>query len=287
MNSPFVRRKRLAAEIRSLREAQGFNHSQLGDKARLHRLKISRLETGERAPNITDVMKILTALGVEGDQWHQLVRIAEDAAEKGWWTQLGKGMGRRQQLIADLEAGARHVHEYQIFVIPALLQTRDYALHRGEQTNTGRSGHDVSGHVEGRKLRQRMFFRTDGPEYDVILDEPAIRRLTAPPPVMAAQLRHLADVATTEARTRVRVLPLDARISGYQAPRSPFTLFRYPDPGDPIVAAVDTETTDLILTRTDEVRPYLDRFDRLWEASLSVEESRGLIAEIADALSRR
>src|SRR5262245_14982455 len=140
MNSPLVRRKRLASEIRTLREAQGLNHEQLGKAAGFHRLKISRLETGERPPIVTDVMKILTALGSDGDRWHQLIRIAEDAAERGWWREFGEDMGPRQQVYADLEAGAVSVRTYEIFAIPGLLQTPEYARWRGVQAEPGRSG---------------------------------------------------------------------------------------------------------------------------------------------------
>src|SRR5215510_4566725 len=62
--------------------------------------------TGERPPNVTDVMKILTALGVDGDRWHELIKIAEEASERGWWAEYGDHMGSRQRIYADLEAGA-------------------------------------------------------------------------------------------------------------------------------------------------------------------------------------
>jgi transcriptional regulator with XRE-family HTH domain len=288
MNSPFVRRKRLASEIRALREAQGLNHEQLGSKAGFHRLKISRLETGERPPNVTDVMKILTALGVEGDRWHELVHIAEEAAERGWWTEYGDAMGPRQRIYADLEAGATRVRTYEIFSIPGLLQTPEYTRHRGVQaSDTGKEPGNLDRSVEARTVRQRMFHRPDGPEFEVLLDEPAIRRLSSPPEIMHAQLRHLLDVATNWPRTRIRVLTIDARIPGYEVPRSPFSLFDYPDRGDPLVAAVDTETTDLVFTRKHEVSPYVHRFEHLSEASLPVEASTQMIRKAIEDLSSR
>jgi len=154
MNSPFVRRKRLASEVRALREAMGLNHEQLGKAAGFHRLKISRLETGERAPNVTDVMKILTALGVDGERWHELVRIAEDAAERGWWAEYGDDMGSRQRVYADLEAGATSVRTYEIFVFPGLLQIPEYALQRGVQAEGGRPPEYVERNIEARAVRQ-------------------------------------------------------------------------------------------------------------------------------------
>ncbi|MCW2946488.1 MAG: helix-turn-helix domain protein [Actinoallomurus sp.] len=285
MNSPLVRRKRLASEIRTLREAQGLNHEQLGKATGFHRLKISRLETGERPPIVTDVMKILTALGVEGDRWHELVRIAEDAAERGWWREFGDDMGPRQQVYADLEAGAASVRTYEIFAVPGLLQTSEYARWRGVQAAPGRPEDYVQRNVDAREVRQKMFHRPDGPEYEVILEELAIRRLSAPPDIMATQLRHLVDFATNAPRTTIRILAVDARIDGYEVSRSLFSLFAYPDPDDPLVAAVDTETTDLVLTKPDEISPYVRRLDRLRDAALPVQDSIEMIREITDVLS--
>ncbi|WP_329252380.1 helix-turn-helix domain-containing protein [Actinoallomurus sp. NBC_01490] len=57
------------------------------------RMKISRLENARIRPDLAEVMKILDILGAKGDRWHDIVRIARDAAEKGWWDAYGDAMG--------------------------------------------------------------------------------------------------------------------------------------------------------------------------------------------------
>lgn len=52
-----------------------------------------------------DVMRILDALGVEGDRWTQVMTIAREAGEKGW-CESTRGIGERQALYANLEARA-------------------------------------------------------------------------------------------------------------------------------------------------------------------------------------
>lgn len=49
------------------------------------------------------------------------------------------------------------------------------------------------------------------------------------------------------------VLPLDARLPGALLPKSPFTLYTFPDTEDPPMVVVDTITTDLVHTEPDEV----------------------------------
>jgi hypothetical protein len=50
------------------------------------------------------------------------------------------------------------------------------------------------------------------------------------------------------------------------------------------VVAIDTVTSDVILTGEAEVTPYERMYERLREAALSPEESAKLLTEAADAL---
>jgi hypothetical protein len=50
------------------------------------------------------------------------------------------------------------------------------------------------------------------------------------------------------------------------------------------VVAIDTVTSDVILTDEAQVAPYERMYERLREAALSPEESAKLLTEAADAL---
>ena len=71
------------------------------------------------------MIKILDALGVDGDRWTEIVTIAREASEKGWW-ESGKTMGDRQALIANLEAGAATIRQYEQTFVPGLLQVPEF-----------------------------------------------------------------------------------------------------------------------------------------------------------------
>jgi transcriptional regulator with XRE-family HTH domain len=270
--SPYVRRLRLATEIRARREAANLTSEELGKRIGQSRMKISRLETGARRPDIGDVMKILDVLGVDGDEWRALVQVARDAAERGWWeTPEFAGMGDRQKLYADLECGATTIREYQIFV-PGLLQTRDYTRARRPIRDSSPQ-FDLEQAVEARQRRQQELHRDGGPAYQAVLDEAAVRRIAADPPVMEAQLTRLVELASADERVAIRVLPVDAIMAGYRLPYSPFGVYTYPDPGDPLVVVVDTVTTDLVLTGPEEVGPYTDLYEAIHSAALPANES--------------
>jgi transcriptional regulator with XRE-family HTH domain len=280
MISPYVRRLRLAAELRALRAEQGLTHEQLAKKIGLSRANISRLENGH-ATDQADVMRILDALGVEGERWTTILTIARQAGERGWW-ESNKQMGERQALYANLEAGARTITEFQGTFVPGLLQTTEFTKARIEADRQTRIGdYTTDKAIEGRIGRQRMLRRPDGPTYEVVLDEVAIRRRSAPPETMKAQLYHLAATVNIDPRMSLRVLPVNADIEGYSVPRSAFSVYTFTDPGDPNIVVADTVTNDLVLTEDDAVRRYIELFDRLRQASLSKEASLELLIEIA------
>lgn len=283
MISPYVRKLRLAAEMRRLRADAGLTADQLAKLIGRSRADISRLENGHVADQ-ADVIKILDAIGVDGDQWTAIVTIAREASEKGWWESL-RTMGDRQALVADLEAGAASIRKYEQTHVPGLLQTPEYARALAASSTLEPLAGTVDGLLAGRSGRQRMLRRPGGPTLDVIVDEVAVYRLTAPADVMKKQLYHLATVVNTEPKVTLRVLPVHARIKDFTVPRCTFTIYTYPDPSDPQVVAIDTVTSDLILTDPDQVTLYDRLYERLREAALSPEQSLDLLTKAASSLS--
>lgn len=288
MISPYVRRQRLARELRQLREATDLTHAQLAHRLGQSRMKITRLENGHTIRDEqTTVMRIIDELGVHGERWTQIMALARDASERGWWASSAPAMGARQALYADLEAGAAAIAEFQLF-IPGLLQTPQFAHQRQlAETEIGPVTFSTQQAVEARQMRQRMLRRPEGPSYEVVLDEIAVRRLPASPQVMAAQLEHLMALAE-EPKITVRVLPVSAQIEGHVMPRSAFSLYTYPDPQDPQVVAVDTVTTDLVLsslTEDAQVKRYLTLYERLRRAALSPPESMSLLTAVTTELT--
>lgn len=289
MISPYVRRQRLAVELRSLREAAELTHADLARRIGQSRMKITRLENGH---SIRDgqatVMRIIDELGVGGDKWTEMMAVARDASERGWWVSFGQAMGARQALYADLEAGASAIAEYQPF-IPGLLQTPEFAYQRQvAEAEIGPVTFQSQRAVEGRQTRQRMLRRPGGPSYEVVLDEIAVRRLSAPPAVVAAQVEHLVALAS-EPQITIRVLPVNAMIEGYVTPRSAFSVYTYPDRQDPRVVAVDTVTTDVVLTSLTEhveVSRYDGLYQRLCDAALAPLESVEFLTSVVAELPR-
>ena len=90
---------------------------------------------------------------------------------------------------------------------------------------------------------------------------------------MERQIATMVDECAHRSDRALRVLPVGARIEGDAVPRSAFCVYQYLDPADPVVVAVDTLTTDLILVDPEEVGHHLALYQRLREASLSPTDS--------------
>lgn len=280
MISPHVRRLRLAAELRALRVQAGLTHEELAREIGESRAQISRLENAHVVDQ-ADVIKILEALRVGGDRWTEIMTIAREAGERGWW-ETTRGIDRRQAIYADLEAGAATLREFQNSFVPGLLQTPEFTRARIDvQDPAAPPTVTADPTIEARTARQRMLRRPGGPTYDVILDEVAVRRRAVPPETAKAQLYHLAARANGDAKTSLQVLPIDAKIEGYSVPRSTFSIYTFSDPKDPNVVMVDTVTEDLMLTDDEQVKRYDGLFERLRRAALPVEDSLEYIVKTA------
>jgi transcriptional regulator with XRE-family HTH domain len=290
--SPLIRRKRLASTLRHLRESKGkeWTAEHLAKQiradhpgARVDRSKISKIETGAMLASVSLVRMMLRTLGVtDSAKITQLVEIAADAANSGWWKGY-PAMGRRQQVYADLESGAQ-VSEWQNFTIPGLVQCEDYIRARMHLAGNLTPA-EVESAVEAKLMRAQMLLKPDGSaaSYSVIIDEVAVQRPSAPPKVMQVQLEHLCALAADNDKVTVRILPRRALIDGYLVPRSPFSIYHYPD-GDPTAVAVDTDADDLIRTAVDdkeedrvEVARYEERYARIEAAALSLEKTVKLL----------
>ena len=283
MISTYIRRLRLGSELRAMRTAAGLTHEEIAHRIGVSRAQVSRLENGHLVDQ-RHVMLILDALGIGGERWTQVINIAREAGEQGWWESV-RGLGEKQALRANLEAGAGSIREYQQALVPDLLQMADFARARlNADTGLVPADSTADATLAGQAGRQRMLSRPGAPRYEAVVEEVVIRRLSAPPTTTAKQLRHLVAACDGQASIGLRVLPTDARIDGFAIPCCSFRLYSYPDPGDLAIAVIDTVPSDLVVTEPAQVERYDQLYVRLSDAALSPEQSRDLIIEAAGAL---
>jgi transcriptional regulator with XRE-family HTH domain len=286
MTSPYVRRRRLAEELRKLREDRDLTTGELARLVYQSRTKISKLENAQIRPDLAEIVTMLKALEVTGRQYDKIHELAHAAACKGWWDRYGNAMGPRQRLYADLESGAASIRSYNQTAFPAVLQIPEFIDAMVELDRCqGSLDYRPERMTDARMRRQQHLLGPDGPTYEAVLDECMIHRLAVPAPVKAAQLRHLIKVVTAEGRITMRVLPADTLIPGGFLPKASFFLYAFPDPSDPTMAVIDTVTADVVLTQRGELSRYTEMYDRLRQAALPVDDTVAFLEGPANRLT--
>jgi transcriptional regulator with XRE-family HTH domain len=280
--SPTVRRKRLGAELRRLREQAGLTCEEVGQRLECSGTRISRIETGRINVRPGDVHEMLEIYGITGDAAAALVQLAREARRKGWWHTYGRVLPPWFEAYIGLESEAVRLRDFQPLVMPGLLQTEDYARAvLRAAPNAGRA-EDIDQQVALRMDRQAVLAHANPPDLRVVLSESVLRAQVGGPAIMRTQLSRLIDLAE-RATVTLQVLPFTA--SAHVHPISPFTILEFAETADPAVVYLEHLTGNLFLENEDDVRRYAAVFDRLRAEALDTGPSAGLIAQIGAGLA--
>lgn len=283
-----VRRRRLGAELRRLREAAGLTGDQVITRVGwASASKLSRLENGRSRPDLGDVLDLLDLYEVTGAAREELIGVTRDAGNTRGWLRSYPVMTPRQRSYAELEAGCAEIFEYAPGILPGLLQTPGYTRIRLLSSRSLISHEDVEDpeiEVAARTARQSTLTReVDPPRYVAVLEEDALGARGGPLEVMAEQLHHLARLGTLP-NVALLVLPRASRIANWYMPETSFSIYRFADQDDPDAVAVENLAADLISTDEATLARYQQVFGWLCEAARPREESLTWITESAAAL---
>jgi len=278
--SPTVRRRRLAAELRRLRERAHLTGDQVAERLGWSPSKISRYELARTGLNPAEVGKLLDLYGVDELQRDELLALAREARLKGWWEAYADALPENNLAFIGLEAQASSVREWQPEVVPGLLQTQKYArevvrgFQRVETIPPGR----VERRLQARLERQQVLIREPPLELHVVLDESVLLRCMGDNSVMDAQLRRLVEVSRLPNVT-LQILPLDLP---HSLSVDSFVLLTFGDERGATlhdVASAEHLTGELHLEGEADTYQYRLAFDFLAQQSLNPAESRELIAK--------
>jgi transcriptional regulator with XRE-family HTH domain len=281
--SPTVRRRRLAAELRAIRESKGKSGDSVAAALKWSPSKISRYERARTGLRPREVERLLDYYQITGPRRALLLELAEDAAQKGWWEEFADSLSEDYQQFIGLEHEATSIAVWHVDVAPGLLQTEAYARHiissysRVEPIPPGMIGRLV----RVRMLRQQVLGR-EGLQLSVVLDESVLKRRIGDDLVMYEQLQRLAREAE-HPNMKLQVLPLNAQHTVFG---ESFVIFGFGADSDAMMQdVVSTEHLRSGFSLEGERETYLHRiaFQMLADASLSPADSRDLILETAES----
>ncbi|WBB78278.1 helix-turn-helix transcriptional regulator [Micromonospora sp. WMMD882] len=274
--SPTIRRRRLGAELRRLRDAAGITIDTVAERLECSSSKISRIETGHTSVTPRDVRDMLLIYGVSAAESEELVQIAREARQRGWWHPYSSVLNGA---YVGLEAAARSVRTYEQQVVPGLLQTAEYAGAMIQLARPDMPADEVTQRVRVRSNRQSLLTQDDPIDLWVVLDEAVVSRPVGGDEVMRAQLTRLAEVAELPNVT-IQLLPFE--VGAHAAMDGSFTILDFPERGDPDVVYAENATGGLFLEKSDELRRFNYIFDQIRARAMRPEESIAHIAELAE-----
>jgi len=273
--SPTIRRRRLGFELRRYREQSGLTIDAVADRLACSKSKVSRIETGHTTATPRDVQDLLAVYGVKGAVSDELVQIAREARQKGWWHPLTTVL---TGAYVGLEAAAKRIRAYEQQVVPGLLQTEKYAKAMLHTARPDIDQDEAERRVRVRMQRQSLLIQDDPIELWVVLDEAVLSRPVGGDAVMREQLVRLLD-ATELPNVTLQILPFAA--GAHAGMDGTFAILDFPDEQDPDVVFAENATGGLFIEKADELLKYHVIFRSLHAAALPAEDSAAMLADVA------
>ncbi|HLI36930.1 MAG TPA: helix-turn-helix transcriptional regulator [Streptosporangiaceae bacterium] len=275
--SPSLRRRRLAAELRKMRDQCGLSVTEAANRLGWQASRISRIETRQSGITAPDLRKLLDLYGVEDQGYRNyLTELARRVNERGWWQKYAGLIISEYADLISLEAEARAIRTYEQELVPGLLQIPEYARALFRTARTTDTAEQIDRWVEIRMERQEILTRSDPPppRFNVVLSEGALRRPVGGYEVMRRQLEYLIR-PRDRANITIQVLPFDA--GAHPAMVGPFTVMSFPDADDLGVVNVENATGALFLEEPAELRIYDEIWSALQASALSADDSRAFL----------
>lgn len=280
---PSVTRRRLAAELRRLREEQGLTADEVADTLQWSGSKISRIELCRTGVKTADLVKLLNIYGVPAGHRDELLALARERRRKGWWEAYTDVLPSWYAAYIVLESEAEGIFCWSPELVNGLLQTEGYA--RAVSDTMGAAADppgEIGRRIQARLRRQRILTGDSPTCVTFVLDESVLLRRLGDSQVMRDQLARLIEVSTAPSIS-LHVLRLaDTHPVGVGGG---FALMQFP-PVPGIGPTSDVVYVDQFavggLYIEDEAQTYRYRlaFQRLVAESLDQARSRDLIESV-------
>ncbi|HEY6310143.1 MAG TPA: helix-turn-helix transcriptional regulator [Streptosporangiaceae bacterium] len=280
---PTVRRRRLGAELRRLREGHSLKLEEVAEELSLAPSTVSRIETGKAPTKSAYLMAMLDMYKVDDLAARKvLIDMAREGHRKGWWSIYDDVLPSGFDIYVGLEAEAQGLRSYETDLVHGLLQTTDYALAVLRELRAKDSEEQIARVVDLRMERQRLLEQDPPLDFWLILDEGAIRRNIGGPEVMRPQLEHLIQ-ASRWSNVTLQILAFEA--GAHAGLVGPFSILEFPERTDSDVAYTESVGGMIYLEKDREVRACAEAFDRMRAAALSPSASLELIHQVFHELA--
>ncbi len=204
-----VRRRRLAAELRRLRERTGLTGDQVAERLDWSGSKISRIELNRIGVKVADLRKLLDVYGVSAAHRGELEALATETLGTGVREVPSSALTAELSSYINEETEAKSVWNWEPQIVPGLLQTERYAraIIDGWASIMPTTREEIERRVGARLARQRLLTLDTPLDLSAVVDESVLYRKIGDRSVMREQLDHLIE-ASEFPNVRLQVLAL-------------------------------------------------------------------------------
>lgn len=264
------RKDELASALRDARKGAGLTGDRLAARCGMSQSKISKIETGKVLPSVTDVERMLTALGVGGERTADLMTLARLANTEfqSLRASLRRGLHQKQRELAALEADSQHIRFFLPLMITGLLQTPEYAR--------ASLAHFPGDHPQAiaKRLDRQAALYNPARRFTFVLAEAAVRWQLCEPRVMAVQMGRLASLSELP-NIRLGIIPLDRHVP--DGPLNTFTIY------DERIATAETFGGVIMMRDPRDIAYHLELFSFFEQYAVFNDEVRTLLESYARA----
>ncbi|WP_280331570.1 helix-turn-helix domain-containing protein [Nocardia wallacei] len=291
MGDSSITRRELGRLLREAREAIGLT---LDSASRLLDWGTSTLQRYEKGQNQKirdrDLDAMIEIYRIDPEQGEALRGLAKQTAAKSWWHEFGDLIPANFSVFMGLESAADTLTTYQPDLVPGLLQTASYTRVLMAHGFPDDTADETERRVEMKMRRQHLITRKIKPtQFTVILGETVLHRMIGSGSIMAAQLRHLADIGTRP-NVSIRILPFAAGMPTGELIGT-FVILDFPEdsrrvPIEPTIVYAENYTGDMYSEKEGVVQRYWAAYERIRQVALDEVGSRALLRRIAREYQR-
>lgn len=275
IGGPTARRMVLGGQLRRLREAAGISREDAGYSIRASASKISRLELGRVGFKRRDVTDLLSLYGVSDQaERNAFLIMAGESNQPGWWHRFGDVMPAWFSDYVGLEESAARLQTYEIYFVPGLLQTAQYARAVFRQGRPESDEEEIDRRTSLRLRRQQMFTQRGTTRLWAVIDEGVLHRPIGGRAVLREQVEHLLEM-TTLPNISLQLVPFAL---GGSAAEGAFTILRFAESDLPDIVYLEHLCGAMYLDKADEVELYTKVANRLAVDARSPEDTRKFLA---------
>ncbi|MET8830131.1 helix-turn-helix transcriptional regulator [Streptomyces sp. NPDC004610] len=277
---PTARQRRLAVELRRLREAAGLNAREAADLLGVGPAQITHIESALAGVSEKRLRRLASHYACTDAKFIDALADMATDRTRGCWEEFRGLLPTSFLDLSELEHHACFLREAQFLYVPGLLQTQDYARAVFGYRVPVLPIEEMDLRVSHRMQRKAILESSEPTAYEAVIHEAALRIMVSDRPAFRAQLAHLVELSEADHIT-VRVIPFNLENFGGAASAMTYAGGSVPK--------LDTVVRDApqgasFVDSEAQLGAFRKLFRKLEDVSLTPDQSRDHIHKLANEL---